>query len=104
MSASASASARTAALAGSADLDLLSALPNPVILRFQRTKRVGGKLLTWSHFVLAVGKCGDKYVLADPGSVFPSLVDPNEAIVLNPTTWDTAGPLTGVRRFRRSIP
>ncbi|MEK7383254.1 MAG: hypothetical protein AAB262_08200 [Elusimicrobiota bacterium] len=105
ISASASASNRTTALAGSADPDLLSSQPGPVIFRFQRTKlTVSGELKKWNHFVLAVGKCGGKYVLADPGGVFQSLVDPNEVIVRDSATQDTAGPLTGVRRFRRRIP
>ena len=104
ISPSTSASARTTALAGSADLDFLSPYPNPVIFRFRRTKLVHGKLLTWSHFVLAVGKCGNKYILSDPGGVFPELVDPNGIIVRDSATQDTAGPLTGVRRFRRSSP
>ena len=62
-----------------ADTDILAG--RPVVFR------VLSDIFT-DHFVVAVGKCGKKYLVADPGS--------------SPVIWDPEnGPIFGIRRFRR---
>jgi len=58
----------------------------PVIFKINRV--VAGK--TSTHFVLAIGKCGDKYIISDPGS--------NSRIIFSPR--DPFFRLTGIRRFK----
>ena len=67
-------------------LDADLALGRPVILRGEHPPVGSGRL----HFMLAIGKCQDRYIVADPNS--PTgirLYEPNETLL----------PLRGVRRY-----
>ncbi len=66
------------------DQDLLSG--RPVVIRVLRTRTNGTQ---GEHFVLAIGRCGNEYVISDPGSGTRNSFDPA----------DPNFTLTGIRRF-----
>jgi hypothetical protein len=62
----------------------------PVILRLSNDKGS-------AHFVLAVGKCGNRYIIADPAGGKERLYDPNSVYYVGAKSYR----LRGVRIFRR---
>ncbi|MBU4444290.1 hypothetical protein KJ656_04295, partial [bacterium] len=55
----------------------------------------------WHHFVLIVGKCGDKYIMSDPGSNTRVLLNPVDSVMINTTTQSMFGPIDSIRRFKK---
>ncbi|MCG2726404.1 MAG: fibronectin type III domain-containing protein, partial [Elusimicrobia bacterium] len=53
------------------------------------------------HFMLVIGKCGDKYIVSDPGSGGRILFGINEINVSSDWKKDTFGPIDGIRRFNK---
>jgi hypothetical protein len=102
LSASATSAQRQAMLALTADRDLSSKDPVPVVFRVYRSKMINGQTSVWTHYLLAVGKCEGKYIVSDPSSsLIPGLFDPNEIRVINSATQEKVGPLLGIRRFTK---
>jgi len=55
----------------------------------------------WGHFMLVLGKCGDNYIVSDPGSKKRILFNPNDSIIIDKNTQNTFGPMISIRRFKR---
>ncbi len=83
--------------------DALLANKAPVIAKVYRSKTDPStkKKTEWSHFVLIVGKCGDKYLISDPGSTTRSAIYPFTAIITDQVTQNTFGPVEGIRIFKK---
>ena len=75
------------------DSDLKNKLP--VIAAVKRTKNDK----VWKHFVVIIGKCGNKYIVSDPGNLIGTFFIPEDAITLNDNS--TFGPLNDIRRFKK---
>jgi hypothetical protein len=75
------------------DSDLKNKLPVIATVLRKKDKEV------WKHFVLIVGKCDNKYVVSDPGSLIGATFIPEDTITLKDDS--TFGPLSDIRRFKK---
>jgi len=79
----------------------------PIIVRVYRSKLVYISAQNayvkkeWRHFMLVVGKCGDKFIVSDPGSQTRQTIGVSDSVVIDPATEDTIGPIDGIRRISR---
>jgi len=50
---------------------------------------------------MVIGKCGDKYVVSDPGSGNRMLFGINEVNISPGREQEVFGPINGIRRFKK---
>ncbi|MCK4798109.1 MAG: hypothetical protein KAT05_12055, partial [Spirochaetes bacterium] len=77
------------------DGDLKKKLPVIAVVRRENKN----KTQVWKHFITIVGKCGNKYVISDPGNIMGQTFTPENTITLS--NKSTAGPLMDIRRFKK---
>jgi hypothetical protein len=75
----------------------------PVIIKVYRAIIRGTDKKEWSHFMLVVGKCGDKYIVSDPGSRYRIFIIPFSSISINGDSKNIIGPINGIRLFEKTI-
>jgi len=77
----------------------------PIIVRVYRSKMVYNSIKgvyerkEWRHFMLVVGKCGDKFIVSDPGSLTRWTIGVSDIVAIDTATQDIIGPIDGVRVF-----
>jgi len=75
----------------------------PVIIKVYRAIIRGTDKKEWSHFMLVVGKCGDKYIVSDPGSRYRIFIIPFSSISIDGDPKNIIGPINGIRLFEKTI-
>ncbi|MEA3307518.1 MAG: hypothetical protein U9Q34_07015 [Elusimicrobiota bacterium] len=77
------------------DSDLKEKLPVIAVVR----RKNKSKSKVWKHFVVIIGKCGNKYIISDPGNLIGKTFIPENTITLG--NQSAVGPLLDIRRFKK---
>ncbi|MCG2724787.1 MAG: hypothetical protein L6420_00795, partial [Elusimicrobia bacterium] len=78
------------------DSDLKENLPVIAVVRRENKN----KTKVWKHFILIIGKCGNEYIISDPGNLIGKTFTPEKTITITKDK-STAGPLIDIRRFKK---